>query len=164
MFKLINLHFIQKFKYKISNFFGINLFTNYNKIKPTLFTNTNTNTNTYTYAYKQYFLPSGKILKYQGYENFALDLLIKDGIAVSDIINDPTLVPNLTYVDELGKTRKHIVDIYVKSMNLCIEVKSDYTLQKDYYNVFAKQKYAIAQGYNYEIIVFDKLGNIIKKY
>ena len=158
MFKLINLHFIQKIKYKISNFFEINLFANYNKNKPTLFINTN------TFAYKEYQMPSGKILKYQGYENFALDLLLKEGIAESDIINDPKLVPNLTYLDEQGKTRKHIVDMYVKSKNLCIEVKSDYTLQKDYYNVLAKQKYAIAQGYDYEIIVFDRLGNIIKKY
>ena len=156
MFKIINLHFIRKLKYKISNFFGINLFTTYKKIKPTLFVN--------TYVYKNYTMPSGKIIKYQGYENFALDLLIKDGIAESDIINDSKLVPKLTYVDELGKTRKHIVDIYIPSKNLCIEVKSNYTLRIDYYNVLAKQKYAITQGYNYEIIVFDKFGNIISKY
>jgi hypothetical protein len=162
MFKIFNLAFMQKVKYKISNFFGINPFITSNKIKPTLYTNNHIQTS--IYAYKEYLMPSGKILKYQGYENFALDLLIKNGITESDIINDPNLVPNLTYVDELGKTCKHIVDMYIPSKNLCIEVKSDYTLQKDYYNVLAKQKYAIAQGYNYEIIVFDRLGNIITKY
>jgi hypothetical protein len=54
------------------------------------------------------------------------------------------------------------VDIFIPSKNLCIEVKSLWTLKKVKSNIFIKQKTAKELGYNYEIWVYDSKGNKIE--
>ena len=116
------------------------------------------------YNYKNYIFKSGKTLKIQGYENFGIDHLLKEGIKEKDIETDKTLVPNLWYIDKNNKKRRHFVDIYLKNINKCIEIKSSWTLKKHYENVFLKQKYAKEKGYLYEILVFSPKGELINKF
>jgi hypothetical protein len=114
------------------------------------------------YKLKQYKLPSGKIIDYQGYENFALDtLLLIEKINEDDIISSRKNVPEIWYNDKNGKRRRHYVDFYIKSQNRCIEVKSTWTNQEKN-NVFEKQKAAKDLGYKYEIWIYDKNGNILE--
>jgi hypothetical protein len=114
------------------------------------------------YKFKDYILPSGNIIKYQGYENYALDVLLKSGINENDIVTSRKLVPVIWYYDKNNVKRRHFVDIFIKSQNKCIEVKSTWTLKKHYDKVFAKQSQAKEEGYNYEIYVYDDKGNMVE--
>jgi hypothetical protein len=117
-----------------------------------------------SYNLKHYSLPSGKIINYQGYENFALDkLLNEEHILEEDIITDRRDVPEIWYTDKTNKLRRHYVDFYIKSQNRCIEVKSTWTNQEKN-NVFEKQSAAINIGYKYDIWIFNKDGNLITTY
>ena len=111
------------------------------------------------YKNKKYKMPSGKIIDYQGYENFALDELLNiEHILEEDIITNRKDVPEIWYDDKTGKKRRHFVDLFINSQNRCIEVKSTWTNQ-DKNNVLEKQQSAINLGYKYEIWIFDKNGN-----
>ena len=113
-----------------------------------------------SFVSKNYILPSGKQIKYQGYENFALNEIINN-IDENDIITGCKNVPKITYNDENGKLHYHFVDIFIKSQNKCIEVKSTWTLNNKKSNVFLKQKYAKESGYDYEIWVYNSKGEKI---
>lgn len=78
----------------------------------------------------------------------------------NNILHRPkrTDVPEIWYTDKTNKLRRHYVDIYIKSQNRCIEVKSTWTNQEKN-NVLAKKQSAINLGYNYEIWIFDRKGN-----
>ena len=114
-----------------------------------------------TYKRKQYTMPSGNVIDYQGYENFGFDrLLNEEHIDEHDIITKRTEVPEIWYVDKNGKKRRHYVDMFVKSQNRCIEIKSKWTMQEKNY-VYEKQAAGIQLGYNYEVWIFDANGNMI---
>jgi hypothetical protein len=111
-----------------------------------------------TYKTKKYTLPSGKIINYQGYENFALDELLNiENILEEDIITNRKDVPEIWYFDNSNKKRRHFVDLFIKSQNRCIEIKSTWTNQAKNY-VLEKQKAAVSLGYKYEIWIFDRKG------
>ena len=115
-----------------------------------------------SYNKKQYKLPSGKIIDYQGYENFALDeLLFVEKINEDDIISSRKDVPEIWYNDKNNKRRRHYVDFYIKSQNRCIEVKSTWTNQEKN-NVLEKQKAAKDLGYKYDIWIYNKNGDKIE--
>jgi hypothetical protein len=108
---------------------------------------------------KEYIFPSGNIIKCQGYENYALDDLIQnENINEELILTSRIDVPNIWYNDINGKKHKHYVDIFIPSQNLCIEVKSEWTIKLTTSNVFLKQNAAKEQGYKYEIWVYNKKG------
>ena len=115
------------------------------------------------YLIKDYILPSGNIIKYQGYEHFALDELLKT-ISEEDILNSKIDVPDIWYNDLHGKKRKHYVDIFIPSQNRCIEVKSTWTIEKIKENIFLKQQAAKELGYNYEIWVYNAKGEKVNCY
>lgn len=113
---------------------------------------------------KKYTLPSGKIINYQGYENFALDELINvENINENDILNDRTVVPVIWYNDKDNIKHRHYVDIYIPNKKLCIEVKSPWTYGEKFRNdVLEKQKAGKELGYFYEIWVYDGKGNKVE--
>jgi hypothetical protein len=116
------------------------------------------------YNKKQYILPSGKVIFIQGYENFMLDYLLQtEKIIETNIITKRNEVPEIWYNDKTGKRRRHYVDFYIKNENRCIEVKSTFTNQEKN-NVFEKQKAGKDLGFNYEIWIFNKLGDLLDKY
>lgn len=117
------------------------------------------------YNKKEYTFPSGKNINIQGYENYALDFLIKnENINENDIITGCKNVPIIWYNDDNNKKHRHYVDIYIPSQNKCIEVKSTWTAEKKKDCIFLKQKAGKELGYNYEIWVYDRKGNIVDKY
>jgi hypothetical protein len=118
-----------------------------------------------SYYSKEYTLPSGKTVKIQGYENFALDELIhKYHFHENDMITGCKNVPKIWYFDKNNKKRRHYVDIYLPTINKCIEVKSTWTIKKQEDIVFLKQHAAKDLGYLYEIWIYDKKGNKIEIY
>jgi hypothetical protein len=116
------------------------------------------------YNNKKYKMPSGNIIDYQGYENFALnELLCVEQISESDIITSRTNVPEIWYTDKNNKKRRHYVDFYIKSQNRCIEVKSTWTNQEKN-NVFEKQIAAKMLGFKYDIWIYDKNGTKLQTF
>jgi hypothetical protein len=111
------------------------------------------------YKSKDYIFPSGRIERVQGYEPFALnDILQKEAILETDIVIGCKLVPKIWYKDDNDKIHRHYVDIFISSKNLCIEVKSTWTFQKKFDNIFLKQNAGKELGYNYEIWVYNTKG------
>jgi hypothetical protein len=115
-----------------------------------------------SYKLKTYIFPSGKEIKCQGYEPFALDELVKT-YEEDDIFTGAKNVPIIWYITDDGKKHRHYVDIFIPNENKCIEVKSTWTLKKKKDNILDKQKSAKKQGFLYEIWVFDSKGNIVEK-
>ena len=112
------------------------------------------------YKLKEYVMPSGKIVNYQGFEHFAIRELLNDNIDEEDIVTCKTKTPIVFYCDN-NKKRRHFIDIYVPSRNLCIEVKSQYTITINYDIILLKQQSTKDLGYDYEIWIYDRKGNII---
>ena len=111
---------------------------------------------------KEYTLPSGKIIKVQGYEPFALrDIINDEKINEDDIITGCKNVPTIWYDDLEGNKHRHFVDIFIPSQNRCIEIKSSWTVKKE--NVLLKQNAAKEVGYKYEIWIYNEKGVMIDK-
>ena len=114
------------------------------------------------FKYKDYIFPSGKIIQYQGFENFALDDLLKDGICEEDIFNGFVKVPEIWY-NYKNKKHRYYVDIYIPNKNLCIEVKSEWTLNNiDKDQVLIKQESVKNHGYECQIWVYGANGKKIE--
>jgi glutaredoxin len=116
------------------------------------------------YKLKEYLFPSGKTINIQGYEHYALDELIKEGVSEEDIKTGSKNVPELWYDDEIGKRHRHYVDIYIPSQNRCIEVKSTWTAEKKKDCIFLKQNAGKKGGFDYEIWVYNQKGKKINCY
>jgi hypothetical protein len=114
------------------------------------------------YKLKDYTFPSGNIIKIQGYEHYALNDLLKEGILEEDIINGCKNVPEIWYEDENNKNHRHYVDIFIPSQNRCIEVKSTWTAEKKKDCIFLKQQAGKGVGYNYEIWVYNASGKKVE--
>lgn len=120
------------------------------------------NTSKKSYKIKLFYLPSGKEIKCQGYEPFALQELLENNIEENNIITGCKNVPEIWYTDEENNNHRHYVDIYIPNQNKCIEVKSTWTIKIKNSNIFLKQIAAKELGYEYEIWVYDKNGNKIE--
>jgi hypothetical protein len=118
-----------------------------------------------SYYLKDYTLPSGNVIKIQGYEHYALDELFhKENIDENDIITGCKNVPTIWYTDVNEKRRRHFVDIFIPLQNKCIEVKSTWTFTTQKETIFLKQQAAKELGYLYEIWVYDGKGNKVEFY
>jgi hypothetical protein len=113
------------------------------------------------YKLKDYTYPSGKLIKCQGYEPFALNILIADHfIAEEDIVTSRKEVPEIWYKDSDNKDHRYYVDIFIKSMNKFIEVKSTWTYKKNMEKVELTKNTVKEKGFLYECWVFDSKGNV----
>lgn len=107
-----------------------------------------------SYKKKFYTLPSGKIIQYQGYENVALDNLLIT-LKEDDITNDVKLMPKIIYKFN-DKQHRYYPDIYIASQKRIIEVKSNYTYNKQLDQNICKKLQAISDGYQFEFWICNK--------
>jgi hypothetical protein len=129
--------------------------------------NIRTKTLNNSFKLKEYIFPSGKKIKIQGYEPFALDdLLKKEQITEEELLSGYENIPDFWYEDVQNKKHRHYVDIYIPSQNRMIEVKSTWTLEKGKCkdHIFLKQEAGKALGYQYEIWVYDAKGIRVEHY
>jgi hypothetical protein len=110
------------------------------------------------YSTKEYKFPSGKIVEVQGYEPFALDLLMSQRIDECDIIVGCENVPVINYND--GICRRYFPDIYIKSSNTVIEVKSMYTYNRDLDRNIEKFT-AASRDYDFKLWIFTPKGELL---
>ena len=110
--------------------------------------------------FKDYILPSGNIIRIQGYENIALDESVKI-YKEDDIITDRRDMPEIKYFLN-GKEKRYYPDILIKSENIIIEVKSDYTYKKDLIKNIMKALATRKLSYNFEWWIYDnKMSKLI---
>lgn len=107
-----------------------------------------------SHKYKNYLFPSGRIDKIQGYEHFALDELLQNGMSEECIVTGCKNVPPILWYDDKGKEHTYFVDIFIPSQNLCIEVKSTYTVES--WDVLIKHKAVKDSGYLSEIWIYNE--------
>jgi len=112
-----------------------------------------------SYSTKQHTLPSGDKVDIQGYEGFALDDLLESGIGEEDIKVAVSEIPSIRYLFE-GKICMYHPDIYIKSLDLIIEIKSKWTYEKDYARNVAKFR-ATSKLHNCELWVYSSKGEKI---
>jgi hypothetical protein len=105
-----------------------------------------------SYIHKDYMLPSGDVIKLQGYEPFALDDLLQK-YEEDDIIVGRGNVPRIHYESD-GIKRIYFPDFYIKSTNTIVEIKSEWTLQLTTCRLSSKAEAVIKEGYKYEVLVY----------
>jgi hypothetical protein len=106
-----------------------------------------------SFAYKDYMMPSGNVVKYQGYENVALDELVQLYEEENISIGRST-VPSIEYHID-GKKHVYFPDFFIPSENKIIEVKSQWTIQLRRGNIEEKAQATVKAGYKYEIWIYN---------
>lgn len=102
---------------------------------------------------KEYTLPdSGDIMLIDGYEHHALNYLFQF-YGEEDIAIGRRNVPEIWY-DFDNKKRRYYTDIYIRSENKCIEVKSTYTFEWKKEQNLAKQQAVKDSGIDCEIWIY----------
>ena len=118
-----------------------------------------------SYKLKDYTLPNNEIIKIQGYEKFALDIILyKWKVEISDIITERNLIPSIWWIDETGNKRRYFPDIFIPSKNLIIEVKSTWTFYKKQNDTQLKLQSTRDSGYNTLLWIFNCKGDILREY
>lgn len=108
---------------------------------------------------KDYKLPSGKIVKIQGYANYALDELLKT-YSEDDLVIEfdcPKIKYKMGEVDHFYRP-----DIYIKSENRIIEIKSIWILVLNLEKNVAKYRESLSNGYNIEYWVYTNDKKLMK--
>jgi hypothetical protein len=108
-------------------------------------------------TYKEYIMPSGKTVKYLGYENRAFDYLLlemgeNDFLTVGKDLNSE--IEPLKYKDNSGKQYRYYPDIYIPKLNKIIEVKSQWTYEINKEINDIKGKACKDLGYNFEFWIY----------
>jgi len=115
------------------------------------------------YKSKEYTFPSGKKEFVQGYEPWAIDELLEEVINEQDIIVKRSEVPVCLWISEDTKEHRYFVDIYVKSQNRCIEVKSNWTYEVDIDSVELKLMALKGEGYDCELWIYNADKTCVKR-
>ena len=110
------------------------------------------------YKYKKYSLPSGKQVRFQGYENLTNDLLFSEGNVEGGIEFENT--PIIKY--EYDGKRQYIPDCFISSINTIIETKSVYTWKRNEHKNWNKILSAINSGYNLRLVIWNRKKQKIK--
>jgi hypothetical protein len=111
--------------------------------------------------FKDYKTPSGKLLRVQGYEPQALDILFKL-YDESDIFTDKKGMPKFWYNN--GKDRRYFPDIFIKSENKFIEVKSMWTYKTHEDTVESKCKSVTDKLYKIDVWILHENGKLLQEY
>lgn len=112
--------------------------------------------------FKDYILPSGKMIRIQGYENKALDILLKK------YVEDDLFISNAEIRSEIGiinyfiedEEKIYIPDIYIKSENKIIEVKSKWTYELEVDKNRIKKETCLKSGFNFEFWIMNKSDSV----
>lgn len=118
------------------------------------------------FRFKDYILPSGKVVKIQGYENLALDVLLKKYKEDDLIIENKDIenyINKIWFINDIGKKRRYYPDIYIISENKIIEVKSEWTFKRDKEKNLLKEQACLNMGMDFEFIVFNNKKQLLSK-
>ena len=102
---------------------------------------------------------SGTEIKIQGYENFALDALLKT-YTEQQLKTSRRDQPEIWYTDEKSQRHRYFSDIFIPHKNLIIEVKSTWTYEKGMKQgkLVLQREACLRAGYDYKYMVYTDLG------
>ncbi|MCK9574833.1 MAG: hypothetical protein WC979_02740 [Candidatus Pacearchaeota archaeon] len=108
--------------------------------------------------YKRYdfILPSGTIVKLQGYEPRALRELLEtyhESDIVIGVKEMNSVIGTISYLFE-SKERTYYPDFYIKSTNTIIEVKSTWTFESEKEKNIAKEQSCLSKGFAFKFIIY----------
>jgi len=109
------------------------------------------------YKYKKYIMPSGKNVLIQGNENIAIDDLLKKYNETDIIIKDEDIekeIGKIWYFND-GKKRRYFPDIFIKSKNKIIEVKSKYTYEVNEEINLLKKDACLKNEYDFDFMIIN---------
>nr|WNL49837.1 endonuclease [Marseillevirus sp.] len=116
---------------------------------------------------KEFLMPSGTPFICQGFEPLALQLLLDEGIKEQDILSPSEQGIKILYEFQ-EKKRMYHPDIFVPSLNLLIEVKSDWTFggcggkkKDEAEKTLKKLSTCREQGYNTRLYIFGKNNKLV---
>lgn len=107
------------------------------------------------YTSKDYTLPSGTVIRVQGWEPDALDYLFQSGMTEDQLTYSSAQKPSIPYEDADGGNHVYHPDFYEPSSNTVIEVKCYYTLLKDVDINRRKWLATLEGGYIFRLILFN---------
>lgn len=115
--------------------------------------------------WKLFTFPSGNKINVQGYEPTAISLLLQN-FTENEITTRKKDMPEIWYT--LNDIRhRYYPDIFIKSQNRFIEVKSEYTYQSKKEENILKHNQCLDYGYKHEIWIFNtkqRLMEVINNY
>ena len=115
------------------------------------------------YIFHDYTLPSGKMIRVQGYEGYAISKLLEEGYEEKDIYISQKDMPIIWYEDNIGIKHRYFPDIYIKSINKIIEVKSFYTFNFNKKLIDLKHQATLLLGIDHEVwVVYPEQNFFIK--
>lgn len=106
------------------------------------------------YKYTPYELPSGKVIKLQGYEYITINELLKI-YNENEIIYKQCDMPEIWY-DYQHRKHRYYPDFYIPTDNLIVETKSEFTYNADISKNEAKFKAVKDLGYKFELKIYKK--------
>lgn len=115
------------------------------------------------FKYKNYTLPTGELVKLQGYEPFALDILLSQ-YDINDISMTYIDIKNSIGIVEYvmnGNKRMYIPDFYINSSKKIIEVKSTYTYKVQLEKNLLKKQACLDMGLLFEFWIISPNGELI---
>jgi len=105
-----------------------------------------------SHRYKEYIWQTGEVSLVQGYETIVLAELENQGYRFQDVLTSASDMPEIYYEFE-GCSKRYIPDFFIPEKNLVIEVKSEYTLKKEWDKNQAKFEATKQLGYNFSLEV-----------
>jgi hypothetical protein len=114
-----------------------------------------------SFKYKEYLMPSGKVVKIQGYEPQVLTELLKTYSEDDIVIGVKEMNKEIGKIEYEYEGSKHTYypDFYIKSENKIIEVKSHWTYLFHKNKNLAKEQACLKQGFNFEFKILGKNAN-----
>jgi hypothetical protein len=106
------------------------------------------------YKYHTYQLPSGKIIKLQGYEINTINELLKI-YKEDEIVYNSNEMPEIWY-EYNGNVHRYYPDFFIPKDNLIVETKSEYTYNSDLSRNTAKFDRVKEMGYYFELKLYKK--------
>lgn len=104
------------------------------------------------YQSKTFTFPSGRTVLVQGYEDRALEILLQE-FSEDEIVVDQPNIPTIKWVDDAGKSRVYLPDIFIPTENLLIEVKSVYTYNVALNTNLLKKKFSEQAGFKFKFMI-----------
>lgn len=107
------------------------------------------------YSYYDFEFPSGNVARVQGYEPKVLAKLIIDYSEDDIVVGVQNIIDMIGFFHYVykGETHRYYPDIYIKSENKVIEVKSTYTFNKEKEKNLLKRDSVLNKNINFKFII-----------
>lgn len=107
------------------------------------------------YSYYDFEFPSGKIVRVQGYEPKVLAKLLIEYDEKDIIVGVQNIIDTIGFFHYFyeNETHRYYPDIYIKSENQVVEVKSTYTFNKEKEKNLLKRQSVLDKGINFKFVI-----------